>query len=84
MSQQWNGFNQQRHRNINILIIRRPKVLSGNAQSEQVATGEVFKQRYYRNIKTLGLCRPVITSGNVQSEHVAEGENFQTTILLEH
>jgi len=59
-------------------------LLSGNAQSEHVAAGEVFEQRYNRNINNLSLCRPVLLSGNTQSEHVAAGESVQTKILSEH
>jgi len=52
MSQQGKGFKQRYYQNINNSSLYRPVLLSGNAQSEYVAAGEVFKQRYYRNINT--------------------------------
>jgi len=59
-------------------------LLSGNVQSEHVASGKGFKQRYYRNFNTLSPCKPVLLSGNVQSQHVAAGENFQATKFSEN
>jgi len=77
-------FKQRYYGNVNALSLCRPVLLSGNFESEHVASGERYKQRYYRNITTLSIGRPVLQSGNVQSEHVAAAESFQTTIIFEH
>jgi len=72
MSQQGKGSKKRYYRNLNILSLCRPVLLSGNVQSEHVATGEI--------VQTTILS---LLSGNVQSEHVATGEIVQTTILSE-
>jgi len=41
MSHQWKLFKQRYYRNLNILILCRPVLLSGNVQSEHDATGEI-------------------------------------------
>jgi len=84
MSQQWKGFKQRYYRNLNNESLCRAGLLSGNDQSEHVATVEMVQQRYYWNINSLSICSPVLLSGNVQSENVAAGQILQTTILSEH
>ena len=84
MSQQCKGLKQRYYRNTNTLSLCRPVLLSGNVQSDYVATGKVLKQRYYQSINNLIPCGPVLLSSNVQSVHVAAGEMVQTTILSEN
>jgi len=43
MSQQWKEFKQRYYRNINTLALCMPVLLSGNVQSEHVATVESFQ-----------------------------------------
>jgi len=83
MSQQWKKFKQRFYRNLNTLSLCSPELLSGNLQSENVATVEIIKQRYCRYLTTLILCRLVLRSCKVPSENVAAVEIVQTTILSE-
>jgi len=84
MSQQCKGLKQRYYRNTNTLSLCRPVLLSGNVQSDYVATGKVLKQRYYRNFNILSLFWLVSLSGNVQSEQIAAVESVQTRILSEY
>jgi len=84
MSQQCKGLKQRYYRNTKTLSLCRPVLLSGNVQSDYVATGKVLKQRYYRNFNILSLFWLVSLSGNVQSEQIAAVESVQTRILSEY
>jgi len=83
MSQQGKSFKQRYYRNINILIVCRSLLISGNVQSENVAAVERNQKRYYWNFNIFSLCRPVLLTGNAQCEQIAAVEIFPTMILSE-